>query len=304
MGFDSPRCHMETTNGSGTIVVGVDGSAESAHALAWAQAEAGIGHRSVLAVHAWTPPVPMSEISVMAGPTDPEPYRAAAEEVLTRVVAEAAPSPAVRSRLVRGHASFVLLELLKEADLLVVGSRGRGGFTGLLLGSVSQHCVTHAVRPVAVIPTAAPLPPGGDVVVGVDDSPGAEGALVWAAAEAGARGARLRVVHAWWEPALVSPAGLPVPALPAHDVQSRAEDLVRRMVEGAVARVHPARPAVDVLVLEAPPARALLDQATDAGLLVVGSRGRGGFAGLLLGSVSQRCVHHAPCAVVVVPPAR
>ena len=122
-------------------------------------------------------------------------------------------------------------------------------------------------------------------MVGVDGSPGSLAALRFAAAEAGLRGARLRVVHAWTVPlavALPEPAVLGQPIIPEPEFEE---------VRAA-------------LLAEGTAAHALVQAAEGADLLVVGSRGRGGFKGLLLGSVSQQCAHHAPCPVAIVPSPR
>lgn len=134
------------------------------------------------------------------------------------------------------------------------------------------------------------------IVVGVDGSDGADAALEWALDEGRLRGAELDVIHAFYLfPDLTEAAVL----TDEPDMVAQAEELLRKAVEPAVAT----RPGLTVQTraVQGPVARTLLDAAADADLLVVGSRGRGGFAGLLLGSVSQQCVHHAPCPVVVVP---
>lgn len=134
------------------------------------------------------------------------------------------------------------------------------------------------------------------IVVGVDGSDQAITALEWALDEGRLRGAEVAVVHAFYLfPDLSETAVL----TEEPDMFLRAEELLRKTVEPALAT----RPGVHMTTraLQGPPARTLLDAAAGADLLVVGSRGRGGFAGLLLGSVSQQCVHHAPCPVVVVP---
>jgi nucleotide-binding universal stress UspA family protein len=286
------------------IVVGVDGSDGAHHALAWAIGEAALHGADLHVVHAWAPPVPISEIGVMLNPIDPGPYEEAAQHVLDEVVDGArdvaeARSVALDARIVRGYPSTVLLGLLTDAQLLVVGSRGRGGLVGMVLGSVSQQCVHHARKPVAVVPPTAILPGAEDVVVGVDGSESSRAALAWAADEAAARDARLCVVKAWWDQVAVSPLGLPLP-VPPGGLHEQAERLLHEMVDGTVARAR-RPPAVQLLAVADEASRALLDRAQGAGLLVVGSRGRGGFAGLLLGSVSQRCLHRATCTVMVVP---
>ncbi|MGQ0432169.1 MAG: universal stress protein [Microthrixaceae bacterium] len=296
---------MEAAPRRDRIVVGVDGSDQARHALAWARDEAVIRSAALHVVHAWAPPVPVSEIAAMASPVDETRYEACAHEVLDAACATISvgtpESLVVESTVVRGYPSTVLLEHAADADLLVVGSRGRGGFSGLLLGSVSHQCVHHATRPIAVIPTSAPLPGTGDVVVGVDGSAGSASALRWAVDEAAARGARLGVVHAWTTPYPLPPGGIAVVPIDPREFLEESEHLLHQMVDGAVARADRRPRAVELLSVEEPAAPALLHRAEGADLLVVGSRGRGIVAGLLLGSVSQHCVHRAPCAVVVVP---
>ena len=137
------------------------------------------------------------------------------------------------------------------------------------------------------------------VVVGVDGSPGSRKALRWAAAEATARGDDLELVHVWEAPQAYAPLGLGAYPLDPEPIQ----EVARGLLEGLVAEARDLAPDVDVRgeLVEGAPAQALLDHARTADLLVVGSRGIGGFKSLLLGSVSQQVVHHAPCPVVIVP---
>ena len=143
----------------------------------------------------------------------------------------------------------------------------------------------------------------GVIVVGVDGSPESRHALRWAAEEARQRGARLRVVHAWTLPAAIGVAdavlGHPVIQEPPLDElkESLAQE-AERVLDDALVGFEDIE--IEREVVEASPARALLRAAEGADLVVVGSRGRGGFTGLLLGSVSQQCAHHAPCPVVIV----
>lgn len=297
---------METGAAGRRVVVGVDGSDGSRHALDWAHDEAARRGVELHVVHAWSPPAPVSEIAALVEPVDAEVFEKAAHELLTEEVDRLAPrpegSPPIEAVGRRGYASTILLEESKDADLLVVGTRGRGGFAGLLLGSVSQQCAQHAERPVAVIPATAPMPGTGDVVVGVDGSEGSWAALRWAVDEAGMLGVRLCVVHAWWTPFAVPPGGIGIAPLHPRDFREQSERLLHEMVDGIVTRAASPPSVVELLSIEEPAAPALLHRARGAGLLVVGSRGRGGFAGLLLGSVSQQCMHHATSAVVIVPP--
>jgi nucleotide-binding universal stress UspA family protein len=148
----------------------------------------------------------------------------------------------------------------------------------------------------------------GKVVVGVDASPGSLRALEWALEEARLRRASLCVVHAWMLPlieALPEPWVVGSPSVgPSDDeVRNHVEAAARDVLSASVDRARSAAPELEIAgeLVEGRAAVALLDAARDADLLVVGSRGRGGFAGLLLGSVSGQCVHHARCPVVVVP---
>lgn len=137
------------------------------------------------------------------------------------------------------------------------------------------------------------------IVVGVDGSAGAEAALRAAVEEATAHDAVLEVVHAWlfpWRKAVAGIAGIMA--------VKRFKRVASEIVEVAVSQARRlGAPDVIGTIAEGPAAPTLLEAARGADLLVIGTRGRGGFAGLLLGSVSQRCVHHAPCPTLVVPSA-
>jgi nucleotide-binding universal stress UspA family protein len=138
------------------IVVGVDGSTASKRALAWAVAEADLRKAPLLVVHAWLVPIAHDEIG-LASSLDEATFAAlrhAAETVAESSLAETgavARGVNAKAVAVRGPAAPVLLDMAKHADLLVVGSRGRGGFKGLLLGSVSQQCSQHASCPVVIV---------------------------------------------------------------------------------------------------------------------------------------------------------
>ena len=149
---------------AGRIVVGVDGSQASKDALSWGLAEARLRGDTVIAIHAWTPPYPAATLTYPTSAAVPggivapveegtaEAMRKGAEELLARTVSEAAADDVtIEQRLVEGPAASALIEAAKDAELLVVGSRGHGGFTGLLLGSVSQQVANHAPCPVVII---------------------------------------------------------------------------------------------------------------------------------------------------------
>jgi nucleotide-binding universal stress UspA family protein len=144
------------------------------------------------------------------------------------------------------------------------------------------------------------------IVVGVDGSEGAAQALRWALGEARLRGASLRVVHAWSVPLVLSiPSagafGVPEPAESIQQVRAALHKEADNVLEAALHGIEADDIEVQAEVVEGKPARVLMEAAADADLLVVGSRGLGGFTGLLLGSISQQCAHHAPCPLVIVP---
>lgn len=138
----------------------------------------------------------------------------------------------------------------------------------------------------------------GGIVVGVDGSPGAARAVEWAAGEAKLRGTGLTLVHAWHIPGAVTMTAAGATAAEWQVVEDAAHAVLDEMAEDAFGYGV----EVKAVLVQAQAAPALIEQAAGADLLVVGTRGRGGFAGLLLGSVSQAVAHHAPCPVVVVPP--
>ncbi|TKJ31413.1 hypothetical protein A6V29_18350 [Blastococcus sp. CCUG 61487] len=133
------------------MVVGVDGSAHSAQALLWAVGQARLTGQQVQAVTTWQVPVSWGEAAAVIGTVD---WEEAARETLAATVADVVPAAdadRVVQRVLMGHPAHTLLEVADGAALLVVGSRGRGGFAGLLLGSVSQHVISSATCPVVVI---------------------------------------------------------------------------------------------------------------------------------------------------------
>ena len=277
------------------VVVGVDGSEYSLAALDVAAREAEQRNADLTIISSWTYPVSMGYVTV---PT--ERIEQQAESVAREATARAqsvAPGISVSTEVTERSALLALVRASDSADLLVVGSRGRGAFAGTVLGSVSQFCAHHAHCPVLVVRPGTPDPSstGPDeaprLVVGVDGSDGATAALDWAIAEADRSGSRLRIVCAWRTAQVFgSPAA--------------AEQEAEAILRAALTRVAETAPGVEVdgTTKEGFPALQLLEASAGAGMLVVGSRGLGGVKGLLLGSVSQSCLHHAPCPVVIVHP--
>lgn len=278
------------------IIVGVDGSEGSAEALRWAVEEGRLRGEPVVAVMAWG--YLDQHHAVRGAEFDPDYGEPQAKEALAVAVSEAlgdAAATQVEQVVVCDLAPAALVGTAEADDLLVVGARGLGGFKGLLLGSVSQRVLAEATSPVAVIRAHAEQR-DGPVVVGVDASATARRALEWAAGEARARGATLRVVHAWSAPFV---GGYPFGG--ATFDQRLVEDGARELLDGIVGDLDTSGLTVEKVLTYGTGGSALLEEAPGAAITVVGSRGLSGFTRWLLGSVSHQIVHHAPGTVVVVP---
>ena len=290
-----------------TIVVGVDGSEGSKVALAWALEQASLSGRArVVALKAWQPVVPASS-PWWAEYDIPYDLHDGTRAMLEAIVAEVRGNRVdveIEECVVRGSPVDALMDAARTADVLVVGSRGFGGFKGLLLGSVGHQLVTHASCPTIVVPLPGSREGSGEhdprqIVVGVDGSRNSVAALEWAGWWAKERDARVCAIYAWRSPPLVVPpahigVGWPSDSKPYADAKHELESFV-------AATDLPDGVSVETRAPEGDPARVLLEEAARAGLVVVGARGRGGFLGLLLGSVATAVVHHCPCPVAIIP---
>jgi nucleotide-binding universal stress UspA family protein len=211
----------------------------------------------------------------------------------------------------QGHPARELIDRSRGARLLVVGGRRESGVEHIMLGSVATQCVEHATVPVLVVhdepissaSIAESGPSAGRVVVGVDGSASSIEALRWAATIAAIDGNGIDALTVWKPPLYTS--GFGYPALPqTWDVPELSSDgeLAKKMLHDDVGEAFGSAPPPDLreVLEEGFPAHHLLEHSRGAALLVVGSRGRGGFASLLLGSVSLKCVNNARCPVLVV----
>ncbi|MGK5739816.1 universal stress protein [Micromonospora sp. URMC 103] len=273
------------------VVAGVDGSPASLGAAEEAARAAVLRARPLHLVHGYLHPlgygVPVNPYDLgVPAPTE------AAQAMLERVAGDLAgrwPGLRVEVRQVPGGPGATLVEESSRAELVVVGSRGLGGFTGLLLGSVGTQVAAHARCPVLVVrPAGEPVRAEGPVLVGVDGSEPAELAVGYAADEAARRGAALVLVHVAPDEGTRTPDGDP--------------DAVLATAIAAARGSHPGLTVTARTIRADSPARALVEASGDAALAVVGTRGRGGFTGMLLGSVSQALVQHARCPVLVAHP--
>lgn len=286
------------------IVVGLDGSPESLTAARWAAREAALRNLSLLLVHAFDIPVAgMLGYTIPAALTDG--LYGSGEQVLADAAQEIRqdhPDLEITSRLVQSDPRPILVEASEGAVLTVVGTRGGGRIPEVILGSVALHITAHGRSPVAVIPAGAAVDPvgiqAGPVLLGVDGSRTSEAAVEFAFDEADRRGAPLRAVLVWDDVALRGFARV--------DSMTKLEDQEEQAVLAEQlagwCEKYPDVP-VEQVVRRGRVAEALLRHDPEPPapqLVVVGSRGRGGFTGLLLGSTSHALIGHCHWPVVVV----
>lgn len=281
------------------VMVGYDGSEVSERALQFGAEEASMRGLPLEIIAVWEQPT--VDLGMGAG--------AAVDPAMSEVVADQASGLAnhaaenlqgsaleVSAIALPGPAAAALVDRGKDADLLVVGSHGRGAVADFLLGGVSRQVATHARCPTIIVRA------GGEprVVVGIDGSAQAGRALDFAFDEASRRGWPLRVVHAWDVAVIgfdVDSTTYPEGGI-LDDVEGAETRLGAEVLSGHVATYPDVE--VEVRIVRGAAGRVLVDAGEDASLLVVGSRGRGGFTSLLLGSVSHKVIHHASCSVAVV----
>jgi nucleotide-binding universal stress UspA family protein len=282
-----------------SVLVGVDGSAESLAAVELGVREARLHGLPLRVVHAFFwPLLGVNVRSVPDWPLDGG-LAADADRLLAEALAHASaadPDLRVTGDVVTGSPVPVLLAEANHAELVVLGDRGLGGFTGLLVGSVAVQFAAHAPCPLLV---ARGTPrTEGPIVLGVDGSPVSDRAVEFGFAEAQARGAELVAVRTW-HGRLPGRTEAELPLI--YDMDDVQDELARELA-GSVAAARSRYPKVAVRerVWYGRAAQTLVHASAGAQLIVVGARGRGGFAGLLLGSVSQQVLHHADCPVAIV----
>ncbi|WP_205878045.1 universal stress protein [Mycobacterium camsae] len=291
---------MSTTVTRYGVVVGVDGSAASNAAVFWAAHEAAMRHVPLTLVHMFNPVVPTyPQLPTPSGGVlwQKDDGRALLEHAVK--IAEDAVSTnraiAITSEVMASAPVPTLVDMSRDADMVVVGSTGHNAIERVLLGSVSSGLVHSAKCPVAVIREEASwMPPSNNapVVVGIDCSPTSEPAVAIAFDEASRRGVELTAVHAWSDMAVYQ--------LPWLEWRSEAERNLAEYLAGWQER-YPDVKVNRVIVLDHP-GRALVEEAEAAQLVVVGSHGRGGLTGMLLGSVSNGVVHAVRAPVIVAHP--
>lgn len=301
------------------VIVGVDGSSTGERALDWAAAAAARRGNTLRIVHALSMPLVTTPYAV---PTRFSPTPEVADQA-NALLSDAVDRvgrlhPGVKTETVMSEddASWALLEAARQGDLVVVGSRGLGAVRSVVLGSVSVRVSSHAPCPVIVVPPAEEAEKAEKaekteeattdqrrIVVGVDGSKPSLRALRFALSEAADADAELVIVNSWQVPIPLDGMSLAASGyrLDEDPFVRGSEELVSAQLQEAVTEKTEGVDTRGVSTQEHP-VTALLDAGKGADLIVVGSRGRGGFRGLMLGSVSQGVLHHATVPVAVLPP--
>ncbi|MGH8869842.1 MAG: universal stress protein [Actinomycetes bacterium] len=289
---------MNATRERRTVVVGVDGSEQSRLALQWAMREARMRQARLDIVHAWLWPLYHVPLGPPPGGPGDSGLQAEAKKMLAearREVAQSAPDVPVETHLVTGAAGAVLTRFAVDAELVVVGNRGLGGFSELLIGSTGVHVSIHSSCPVAVV--RGDDRTEGPVVVGIDGSEPSEDALTLAFEEAEMRRAPLVALHAWEYPASL---GVDIMdwGFDTEQQERHAYDLVDATVNRWAWKFPGVR--IERRVVRTSPARALVQASADAQLVVVGSRGHGAVRRSVVGSTSHALLLHSQSPVLLV----
>lgn len=215
-----------------------------------------------------------------------------------------APELKIGHTIAEGSPIDMLLDMSRDVTMIVMGSRGLGGLSGMVMGSVSAAVVSHAACPVVVVREDNPVNEDtkyGPVVAGVDGSEVSQRATEFAFAEADARGSELVAVHTWMDMQVqASLAGLSAAQQQWEEVEREQSELLTQRLQPLIDQ-YPNVPVKKIITRDRP-VRALVEQSEGAQLLVVGSHGRGGFKGMLLGSTSRALLQSAPCPMMVVRP--
>ncbi len=286
------------------IVVGTDGSERANKAVEWA-ADRAVARKLPLLVLFVVPEMPLpgrtaAAAAIYHGTDYVADYVNHAQERVDKIVAELRQKYDglnVTGLALQGNPSYVLAGASKDAAMVVVGARGQSAPLSVrLLGGVSDAVASHAKGPIAVIGDGSHEHPDGPVAVGVDDSPPAKAAIDLAFDAADVRGVPVIAVNTW-------DFG-PYDAFNAEVWERSMAEITESLTESVTEILAPIRARypnvpVEIRVVRGRPETALIKASEEAGLVVVGSRGRGGFTGLLLGSTSKHVLRESKCPVIV-----
>ncbi|MDX8052187.1 universal stress protein [Lentzea sp. BCCO 10_0798] len=283
------------------VVAGVDGSSSALAAVKWAAEECARHHTPLRLVHGYSLPVRGYPEVILTGNEIRQAIEDQAHGWLTEAVAAAraaAPGVEVTTEVSNDNGTHLLIQQSHDARLMVLGSQGLGNVTGLLVGSTAIALAAHGKCPLVVVRGTAV--PDGPVVVGVDGSPTSEAALAFAFEAASMRGRSLTAVMCWQDFMVESADSATRLTVDWGQVEAEEQRLLAQRLAGRQEKY----PDVQVhrVVLRDRPVRALMRYGAEAQLLVVGSHGRGGFTGMLLGSTSQALVYNAPCPLAIIRP--
>ncbi|MEV0537514.1 universal stress protein [Kitasatospora sp. NPDC050463] len=280
------------------ILAAIDGSPESTAAALWAADEAASRGLALRLVHAQT-----WLDDIHADPGQPEDVRALTARMLAETAEQVQrqhPGLEVRTELLSGGDPVDLLAAA-DAELLVLGSRGLGGFTGLLVGSVGLAVTARSDCPTVLVRAAQPVatPDAREVVVGVDTREPSDTVLDFAFRQAALRGTPLRAVHGWTPPSVWGYAGWVSPQIESTQFQALEAELLHAAVAGWREKFPEVEVIEDSRVDTG--SGAVVDASADAALVVVGRRRRPLPLSARLGPVAHAVVHHAHAPVAVVP---
>lgn len=291
---------MSKTTTKHGILVCVDGSAASDTAVAWATNEAIMRQLPITLMHV-VEPVAVGWPVGQLYPDMPEWQKENGQQVIDQACKTfntnlgASQSPEMRTEIAYSSVVPTLIDASQEASMIVAGSQGLGTLGRLLLGSVTTGLIHHAHCPVAVIHSDAGSDPDSDapVLLGIDGSPASEAAIALAFDEASRRGVELVALHAWSDVGV-----MPILGMDWRDNEAKGQEILAERLAGWQEQYPDLR--VKRLIFCDKPSRWLLQESERAQLVVIGSRGRGGFAGMLLGSVSSTVAQTATVPVIVV----
>lgn len=289
-----------TSRPGSSVLVGYDGSPASETAAFWAATEAVRQHAVLRLVHVLALPMVSSPMGISTM-LQLEPLRQAARNLLQETggrIGAVYPDLSIEVVIEFGATAPALLQEATTAQLAVLGSRGLGEFHDLAAGSVSAHVATHASCPVVVVPPRWESETATGVVVGVDGSAISTAAVDFAFEQAEARNTTLTAVLAWHDPVRTGPGDLLPLVYDLDALEQESAAVLAEAVAGHTTKYPDVR--VEQELVRGHADDVLIDAGRSAELLVVGSRGRGAFRGLLLGSTSRSLVHYAPCPVAVV----